>query len=157
MRMPVSEQARAISVSEIHEEDLSGLYAEMLAAEPKLVGPDGMGRALPSDLGSFLGQILAHLKQGGSITLRQDDTTLTTMKAAQLLGVSRQFLARLLEAGLIPFHLVGTHRRVYARDLLVFKAKRDSARRKTLDDLARAEMDEGLYDRVPLPNVANPS
>jgi len=67
-----------------------------------------------------------------------------------MLSVSRQFLVQLLEQNQIPFHMVGTHRRVYARDLLAFKAKRDSARRKTLDDLARTEMENGLYDLVPL-------
>ncbi len=46
--------------------------------------------------------------------------------------------------------MVGTHRRLYARDVLAFKGRRDSARRKTLDDLARTEFQQGTYDRVPL-------
>ena len=50
----------------------------------------------------------------------------------------------------IPFHMVGTHRRLYARDVLAYKARRDSARRSTLDDLASEEMKEGIYGRVPL-------
>ncbi len=63
-----------------------------------------------------------------------------------MLGVSRQFLIKLLERGEIPHHMVGTHRRIYVRDLLAYKAKRDSSRRKILDDLTRAEAEEGLYD-----------
>jgi excisionase family DNA binding protein len=66
-----------------------------------------------------------------------------------MLGMSRQFLVRLLEKGEIPFHMVGTHRRMYARDVLAYRAKRDLSRRKILDDLARAEYEEGLYDQVP--------
>jgi hypothetical protein len=45
--------------------------------------------------------------------------------------------------------MIGTHRRLYARDVLAYKSKRDNARRKTLDDLSRAEYDEGIYDRLP--------
>jgi excisionase family DNA binding protein len=63
--------------------------------------------------------------------------------------MSRQFLVRLLEKGEIPFHMVGTHRRMYARDVLTYKVKRDLSRRKTLDDLARSEYEEGIYDQVP--------
>jgi len=32
---------------------------------------------------------------------------------------------------------------------LAYKSKRDSSRRKTLDDLSRAEFEDGTYDRVP--------
>ena len=72
-----------------------------------------------------------------------------TVEAAKLLAVSHQFLVQLLEKNQIPFHMV-THRRLYAWDVLAFKGRRDSARRKTLDDLSRTEFEHGMYDRVPL-------
>ncbi len=65
-----------------------------------------------------------------------------------MLGVSLQFLSGLLEKQKIPYHMVGTHRRLYARDVLAYKAKRDTVRRMTLDDLARAEYGQGI-DMVP--------
>jgi excisionase family DNA binding protein len=99
---------------------------------------------------SFLCQLLGDLKAGKSVTILQSDAALTTMEAARMLAVSRQFLVELLNQNQIPFHMVGTHRRIYVRNLLAYKGRRDSARRSALDDLARQEMDEGLYDRVPL-------
>jgi len=66
-----------------------------------------------------------------------------------LLGVSRQFLVNLLEGGEIPYHTVGTHRRVYAEDLFRYKARRDLNRHRAIRELARAEAAEGLYDRKP--------
>jgi excisionase family DNA binding protein len=38
------------------------------------------------------------------------------VKAVAMLAVSRQFLVNLLEKGEIPYHMVGTHRRIYALD-----------------------------------------
>lgn len=66
-----------------------------------------------------------------------------------MLGVSRQFLIKVLERDEIPHHMVGTHRRVYVRDLLAYKAKRDSRRGQILDELTRAEAEDGLYDLEP--------
>jgi excisionase family DNA binding protein len=63
--------------------------------------------------------------------------------------MSRQYLIQLLERGEIPFHSVGTHRRMYVRDVLAYKAKRDTTRRGTLDELARREFDKGDYSKVP--------
>jgi excisionase family DNA binding protein len=83
------------------------------------------------------------------VTILQSNAGLTTVEASKLLGMSRQFLIGLLESNEIPYRKVGTHRRLYARDVLAYRAKRDTARRKTLDDLARAEYKEGLYDRAP--------
>lgn len=81
--------------------------------------------------------------------LVQDEMPLTTVEAARMIGVSRQFLIGLLQRGEVPHHMVGTHRRVYVRDLLAYKAKRDSARRRILDDLTRAEAEDDLYDLEP--------
>lgn len=87
-----------------------------------------------------------NLCEGQSVAIVQNDAQLTTVEGARMLGVSRQFLIKLLERGEIPHHKVGTHRRIYVRDLLAYKAKRDSNRRKILDELTRTEADDVLYD-----------
>jgi excisionase family DNA binding protein len=89
------------------------------------------------------------MSQGKCVYIVQNESKLTTVEAATMLGVSRQFLVNLLERGAIPHHMVGSHRRMYAQDVLHYKAKRDIQRRKTLDDLVMAEAAEGIYDRVP--------
>ncbi len=71
-----------------------------------------------------------------------------------MLGVSRQFLIKVLERAEIPHHMVGTHRRVYVRDLLAYKAKRDSKRGRILGELTRAEAEDGLYDLEPVDDRA---
>ncbi len=52
----------------------------------------------------------------------------TTSKAAEYLGVSRSHLVReLLDKQIIPFHYVGTHKRVYLRDIASYKRRREVA------------------------------
>ena len=148
--MTTKEEVAGVSISEQDQRDILDLYTKIRAAEAKLVGPDGKTQLLPTNLYSFLCQVLGDLKAGKSVTILQSNAELTTVEAAKLLAVSRQFVVQLLEKNQIPFHMVGTHRRLYARDVLAFKGRRDSARRKTLDDLSRTEFEQGTYDRVPL-------
>jgi excisionase family DNA binding protein len=125
------------------------LYEKIARSQARLVGADGESQRLPASLDSFLVQLIADLQGGKSVSIIQSEATLTTVEAANLLGVSRQFLVRLLDGGQIPHHKVGTHRRVYVRDLLKYKAERDGRRRKALDELVEAEVREGLYDLRP--------
>ncbi|HKI27057.1 MAG TPA: excisionase family DNA-binding protein [Candidatus Sulfotelmatobacter sp.] len=145
-----------VAVSGKDQREIEDIYEKLRTAEAKLVGPDGRTEILPNSLYAFLCRLLADLKAGDSVTILQSNADLTTVEAAKLLGVSRQFLVGLLEKQEIPYHMVGTHRRLYARDVLAYKAKRDTVRRKTLDDLARSEQEEGLYDQVArVPNDPN--
>jgi excisionase family DNA binding protein len=152
-RMTTKEEAMgtatAVPISDKDQREIADIYEKLRTADAKLVGPDGKTQILPNTLYSFLCTLLADLKAGHSVTILQSNASLTTVEASKLLGVSRQFLIGLLEKKEMPCHKVGTHRRLYARDVLAYKAKRDAARTKTLDDLARAEAEEGIYDRVP--------
>ena len=135
----------------LHEdqEDVKRLYNAIRQRQAKLTSPDGDARLLPESLYSFLVDLLDILSQGKSVYLVQNQAKLTTVEAAAMIGVSRQFLVNLLNKGEIPYHLVGTHRRIYAQDLLAYKAKRDQNRREVIRELAQAEAAAGLYDRIP--------
>ena len=122
------------------------LYHQVQQSRAKLVGPDGKSQSLPLSLSAFLVKLIAGLRRGQSVAIVQNEAQLTTVEGAQMLGVSRQFLIKLLERGEMPYHMVGSHRRIYVRDLLAYKVRRDGNRRKILDDLTRAEAEDGLYD-----------
>jgi len=147
--MAQSGEVSAVQIRSSERLEVIESYQKLRAAEAKLVGPDGKAESLPNNLYSFLLRLLADLRAGQSVTLLQSRHEFTTIEASKVLGMSRQFLVRMLEKGELPFHKVGTHRRIYARDVLAYKAKRDLSRRKSLDDLARAEYADGLYSQIP--------
>jgi excisionase family DNA binding protein len=125
--------------------------AELLAAleasrRPALVSPDGVNIELPDELYEVLRDVAAALAQGLAITVAPQHTVLTTGEAADLLGVSRPTLVRLLEAGEIPFDKPGRHRRIRLGDLLAHQQRARRARAAGLDEMVRAAEDAGVYD-----------
>lgn len=144
-----AEQDRPVPISDTDRSEIEQLYAALRRGKAKLVGPSGEALLLPDSLHSFLVELSGLLNERKSVTIVQNQAKFTTVEAASLLGVSRQFLVNLLEKGEMPYHLVGTHRRIYAQDLFPYKAQRDGHRHKVIRELAQAEAQEGLYGREP--------
>lgn len=104
--------------------------------------------SLPISAMRHLLDILAEIGRGNAVSVNPIHALLTTQEAADILNVSRPFLVQLLEKGAIPFHKVGTHRRVRHEHVFAYKSDIDSKRRATLDELAAQaqELDMG-YER----------
>jgi excisionase family DNA binding protein len=120
----------------------------------KLVGKGGESVDIPAPVRMLLAEIARNMEAGKTVSVIAEHHELTTQRAANLLGVSRPFLVRMLEEGKLAFHMVGSHRRVYLSDLLECKDKRDRARHGAIKRLAREDVEAGTYDRVVLPDGA---
>jgi excisionase family DNA binding protein len=104
---------------------------------PRLIGPDGDAIDLPEAVFEALKLIVDAMARGQSLTLVPHNKELTTQEAADLLHVSRPHLIKLLDTGELPFHRVGTHRRIKIEDMLAYQQRRDETRKAALDELAR--------------------
>ena len=126
---------------------LAALLDEKPAIRMQIVAAELQDEALviPAPAMHLLSRILTAMAAGDSLALTPIQRELTTQQAADLLNVSRPFLVQLLETGEIPFHKVGTHRRVSLEDVARYKDEMKASRRKTLQELtAQAqELDMG--------------
>ncbi|MCC6539775.1 MAG: helix-turn-helix domain-containing protein [Bryobacterales bacterium] len=134
----------AISIAENKVNELKDVSRALRRAHPKLVGPKGEKIDLPESLRTLLKGAVRTLAAGQSVVLIPQEKQLTTQQAGELLGMSRPYVIRLLDAGEMPFTLVGKHRRVALRDVLAF-ARRQAERKSVLDKMARDAYGAGLY------------
>lgn len=145
--------AYPITPAESEDQQIKALYKMLLQpGHAELVGPDGTHQAIPESVYKVLLSVLARMQEGKTIALLPIMEELTTKAAADFLGVSRQYLVRLLEQDRIPYHRTGTHRRIYFKDILEYRKARDAARHQAVKDLAKKELGEGTYDEFVLPN-----
>lgn len=79
---------------------------------------------LPDELYQVLRQVVDALRAGLAVSIMPRTTTLTTQQAAELLGVSRPTVIRLLDEDKIPFERIGSHRRIMLEDLLRYRETR---------------------------------
>lgn len=132
-----------------HERDaarqLRGILLSLVEGGHDLELRDASGETATVALGPAMTElilgVLRPFSEGEPVTHVPVFQEMTTQEAADILNVSRPSLIKLLEDGAIPFHKVGTHRRVRLVDLLVYRSERDSARHDALSEMAEADGD----------------
>jgi excisionase family DNA binding protein len=98
---------------------------------------------LPTGVVELLMDILEAMAAGQGVTLVPENAELTTVEAASLLNVSRPFLIKLLDDGVIPHRKVGKHRRIRLEDVMAYKARDDRERDAILDQLVQEAQEQG--------------
>ncbi len=113
-----------------------------------LLGPDGEQVPLPIEVYQLLMNVVHSLGEGKAITLAPVSQRLTTQQAAELLGVSRPTLVKLLDEGEIPYEqpTSGRHRRLLLRDVIEYRDRRRANRRRILADMTASASEDGLYE-----------
>lgn len=90
-----------------------------------LVGADEHDQIeVPEALHRVLAQAVAALKAGKAVTISPTMPKLTTQQAADLLGVSRPTVVRLMDQGELPSERIGNRRKVLLKDLLDYRDAR---------------------------------
>ena len=97
--MPASFINEPVSILQTEEEQIAELRRVVEEGTAKIGGPDGRQIELPETVQELLLKILKSLQAGEAVSIVAEHQDLTTQRAANILGVSRPFLVRLLEEG----------------------------------------------------------
>lgn len=124
-----------------------------LASSPSdrlVIHVEGAGEAdsvrLPAVAVHHILEVLELIARGDTPSVLNRDQEITTQAAADLLNVSRPTFVKMLEDGKIPFHRIGTHRRLKLADVLSYRESRSRSRMEALDQLLHEERELGLPD-----------
>src|SRR5258708_4206863 len=143
--------ARPLFPSGSEEDQVKALYQILRHPDRyRLLSADGKSWEMPETVRKLLVQILAGMADGKGVAVIPVTKEMSTKAAANLLGMSRQYLVRLLEEGRIPFHRTGTHRRLLLTDVLDFQKKRDVEMHESIRKMALNELEEGTWDKFML-------
>jgi excisionase family DNA binding protein len=103
---------------------------------------------IPPAVGEALAEVVAILGQGKPVLVMPQSTQLTTGEAAQLLGVSRPTVVKLMEDGVLPYSRPNSSRRIALHDVLVYKEQRSRQRLDALDEMTADAVEMGVYDEA---------
>ena len=104
---------------------------------------DGSEIVLPNNLSDLMAFVLQGVTQG-DLRIQSIPDELTTRTAAELLGISRPTLMKMVKDGLVPSHRVGSHHRFRFTDIAQLRAKREAQRSEVLDELLDLEFELGV-------------
>lgn len=124
---------------------LDAAAALLRSGDEVALAANGDTVALPAELRQLLA-VVRTMRRGQAVTLAPRGQQLTTQQAADLLGISRPTLIKLLEQGRIPYETPGRHRRLRLSDVLAFQQIRRAEQQRALADLAAESQELGLYD-----------
>lgn len=127
-----------------------GQLTELLEsdAELSLVTTDGRSVPITGELRDVLAHAGRALGRGQAVTVEPRRTVLSTQDAADLLGVSRPTVVKLLQSQEIPYTQPGRHRRIQLEDVLDYQRRIRSDRRDVLDAMGAEAAEADAYGRI---------
>lgn len=121
--------------------------AEKLTAElAEQSGADLVTLRVPHELARLLHDLMPRVANGDAISFVSAPKDLTTSGAATMLGMSRPTLMKLVAAGKIPSHKVGTHTRLTSADVHKYRQQLLGERRAAYERLLQMDEDAGINE-----------
>lgn len=129
------------------ERDIERLSESLAAGRPiKLRLGDDQEIALPVTTIELIREALTLERDGKGFLLLEEGSEVSPEKAAEMLRISRPTLLKKLDNREIPFHYVGSHRRIAVADVLAYRNKQKERAQAALQQM-RDEADEmGIYE-----------
>lgn len=109
----------------------------------------------PENLISVLTYIAKAMQQDDELLLMKRHRVLTTQEAADFVGVSRQYMVRLMDSGVIPCERTGKHRRVRLSDIVAYQQHRAAMGKAAMDSMTDMMVEAGVYDQFYDPKASD--
>jgi excisionase family DNA binding protein len=102
---------------------------------------------MPASIGTAIRELLRTLRISNRVAVIGESEELSPEEAGKILGISRPLVVRKMDAGKLPFHYVGAHRRCKLSDVLALKEeedRRNQALRELVEDSEDLAKNHGL-------------
>lgn len=99
------------------------------------------GRELPPEINAVIARVLRAIKEDRPISISTLPREITTTTAASMLGMTRPTLMKHIRSGRVPAHMVGSHHRLFSRDVLSFREELKEEKRQAVFGLMDLEND----------------
>jgi excisionase family DNA binding protein len=145
------DRAKTINPSDEQREEIREVFGQLFLEDGRAGGiqiqmqAKGKYVPLPSLLVDMLQYVIAQILASRPIHMVPLNLEITTQEAADMLGVSRPFLIKLLKEGEIAFRTVGRHRRIVVKDLMDYADKHARRQQETLEELVKISQETGGY------------
>lgn len=125
---------------------------EMLARDVAAVhraldaGGDDVQVSLSRETAELLARVVDARARGQQVLVTRGHAEVTPSEAAELLGMSRPQVRKLMDQGVLDFRKVGAHHRVRVASIRAFLDAERPRRRSALEDLAGLQDELGLTE-----------
>jgi len=104
---------------------------------------------VPEELHRVLVQVVDALRAGRAVTVTPRYLTMTTQQAADLLGVSRPTVVKLIDDGDLPAERIGTRRRLKLADVQTYRERRREEQYAALYEAStETDLDSGTDENL---------
>ncbi|MDN6659486.1 MAG: helix-turn-helix domain-containing protein [Acidipropionibacterium jensenii] len=90
------------------------------------------GQELPPEINVVISKVLRAIKEDLPISISTLPREITTTTAASMLGMTRPTLMKHVRAGRVPAQMVGSHHRLFSRDVLAFREELKDEKRQAV-------------------------
>lgn len=139
---PAIPSEREMMMARESQRQLGGV--EFAVGESVTLQIAGKSIAVPAGVVAVLGEIIRRMAEGKAVAVVPLEEEVSPQEAAELLGVSRPYAAKLFDKGAIPSRKVGTHRRAVIGDVLAYRQREKEARLRALDELSEESQQLGM-------------
>ena len=102
--------------------------------------------SLSRETAELLARVIDARGRGQQVILTRGDVEVTPNEAAELLGMSRPQVRKLMDKGLLDFRKVGAHHRIRLSSVQSFLDTERSRRKASLEKLAEVQNELGLTE-----------